>query len=226
MRWKVTLLVWGVAAFGATLAGSQEARNDAAKGAQNAPPEPEKKARVIDPATARQQAVFWEWAKAIRESVDASKKLKTKRHAERRAWAMRTAKAKEDKIRASYRLDLYQLFRIIKRGVAEKWPTDKPEDFAIVIPIVVEREASLDAFIFESELNVWVEAHVPPTGGSFVGPEEAGRQSSTGVDIRGYLRRIAPLTVCGAKLPDGKTCTRQVVGVSGWPCYEHRAPAN
>ena len=142
IRGRVTLFALGISLFGASWAGSQEAGNIAA-GALQALPQPKTRTAVADARTAREQAIFKQWAKAIRESVDASKKLKGITQTERTAWAMHTATLKEDKIRKQYRLNLYQLFLIIKRGVAEKWPTDKPEDQAIA----AERQAYFDSIM-------------------------------------------------------------------------------
>jgi hypothetical protein len=73
--------------------------------AQNpAPQEPAGRRAAADAKTAREQAVFKEWARGVRKSIEAAEKLKGKKPAERTARAVRSAMAKEDKIRAKYRL--------------------------------------------------------------------------------------------------------------------------
>ncbi len=181
------------------------------------------RAALPDAAQDRERAIFKEWAKAIRESVDASKKI-NKKQAQRDAWAVKTAKAKEDKIRTRYRLSSYQLFLIIKRGVAEKWPTDKPEDLAIVEPIVAHRQAVLDSTIFEEELNAWVAAHTPSTAGRMTGLVEFSNDLLSSGARAAELRKNAPVNLCGFKLPDETVCPRKVVGPAGRRCYEHRDP--
>lgn len=191
--------------------------------AQEASP-PKARTAVTDARTARERAIFREWAKAIRVSVDASKRLPRKKQT---AWATHTATQKEDKIRKRYRLNLYQLFLIIKRGVEEKWPTEKPEDLGIVAPIVAERQASLDSAVFEEELSAWVKDHWPSTPAHTTSTKGYANEillsSLDQPRIERELRESAPITVCGAKLPNGKTCQRKVVGKPGRLCYEHRA---
>jgi hypothetical protein len=102
-----------------------------------------------------------------------------------------------------------QLFQIAKRGFAEKWPTDKPEDLAIAAPIVTQRQASLDSIvaqkqvsidsmIFEEELNAWVKAHWPSTQGGLMSIQEFNRAILTGAldqpRIARELRESAPIT--------------------------------
>jgi hypothetical protein len=177
----------------------------------------------------RGQMIFKEWAKVIRETRDAAKRMQRKQ-AERDAWTVRSAKAKEDKMRARYRLSLNQLFLIIKRGLAEKWPTDKPEDLSVIEPIVAQRQAYLDSMIFEQELNAWVEAQIPPRQSRVMSATEFASSMQAdvlnGAAMRDRLRKNAPLTVCRSKLPDGKTCSRKVVGTPGRRCYEHRNGAD
>src|SRR5262249_5862753 len=115
MRGKTTLFALGIAVFGASAARSQEAAENAAKGAKRDAAQPKAQPAVVDAKTAREQTVFKDWARAIRESVETSKKFMGKKQAERTAWAMRSAKAKEDKIRVRYRLSSYRLFLILKR---------------------------------------------------------------------------------------------------------------
>lgn len=234
MRGRVTLFAFGISLFGASWAGTQEAGNITARSAQDASPQPKTRTAVADARTAREQAIFKEWAKAIRESVDASKKLKRRTQTERTAWAMHTATLKEDKIRKRYRLNLYQLFLIIKRGVAEKWPTDKPEDLAIAAErqaffdsMMAQRQAFFDSMVFEEELSAWVTAHWPSTPAHTTSLRGLASEIQTAAldqpRIARELREIAPITICGARLPDGKTCNRKVVGDPGRLCYEHRA---
>jgi hypothetical protein len=177
----------------------------------------------------REQMIFKEWVKGIRETSDAAKRMQRKQ-AERDVWAARSSKAKEDKLRARYRLSPYQLFLILKRGVAEKWPTDKPEDLKIVEPIVAKRQTSLDSTIFEEELNAWVEAQIPPTPSMTQSIEGFAKSIQTGAlngaAWRDHLRKNAPVTVCRAKLPEGNTCPRKVGGDPGRRCYEHRGTAD
>jgi hypothetical protein len=98
---------------------------------------------------------------------------------------------------------------------------------AIVTPIVAQPQATLDAAVFEEELEQWVKAHWPSTPAStYSSTEYASKYLIASLNvplIARELRQCAPITICGAKLPDGKTCQRKVVGESGRLCYEHRA---
>jgi len=171
----------------------------------------------------REREIFKEWAKGIRESVDASRRMTSRSPAQREVWATRSAKAEEDRIRKHYRLDLYRLFLILKRGVEEKWPTERPEDRSVIEHIVAQRQAFLDSMIFEEELDVWVIAHSPSRAGSTMGLEEFSRSIQQSVFDSAELRKRAPITVCGSKLQNGGRCTRKVVGNPGRHCYEHRS---
>ncbi len=174
----------------------------------------------------REREIFKEWAKGIRESVDASRKMTSKRPPQREAWAMKSAKSKEDRIRKRYRLDLYRLFLILKRGVEEEWPTERPEDRSVIEPIVAQRQAFLDSMIFEEELNAWVAAHSPSRAGSTQGLLEFSQSLQQSINDSAELRKRAPITVCGSKLQNGGQCTRKVVGNPGRHCYEHRSPTD
>ena len=183
---------------------------------------------LVDKDRARGQTIFKEWAKAMRESLDASRKMTNKKAADRQSWATRSAKAKEDKIRGKYRLSHYQLFLIIKGGVTQKWPTDKPEDIAVVEPILAVRQNALDATIFEEELNEWVKAHAPSTAGRTMSLGQFNASLQQGIFDAAALRKNAPTNACKAKLPDGRTCLRKFVGPPNRNSYEHRlaAPAD
>jgi hypothetical protein len=198
-------------------------------GAESARSQQDAQTKRTEAVQQREQMIFKEWAKSTRETRDAAKRMQRKQ-AERDAWAVRSAKAKEDKMRARYRLSLNQLFLIIKRGVAEKWPTDKQEDLSVIEPIVAQRQAYLDSMFFEEELNAWVEAQIPPTPSttqSLTGFARSLQEGAlNGAALRDHLRKNAPLTVCRAKLREGKTCPRKVVGTSGRRCYEHRNGAD
>jgi hypothetical protein len=172
----------------------------------------------------RERSIFKEWAKDIRESLDASKRIPIRNPAKRDAWAVKSAKSKEDKIRKHYRLDLYRLFLIVKRGVDERWPTEIPGDRSIVEPIVAQRQAFLDSTIFEEELNAWVKAHLPSSAGTTTSLLGLGQSVQRRVFEVKELRKEAPITVCGSRLQDGSQCPRKVVGNPGRHCYEHRTP--
>jgi hypothetical protein len=171
-----------------------------------------------DRAPSRQQVIYKEWAKGIRESVESAKKMKNKKEAQRDAWMMKSAKSKEDKLRARYHLSPRQLSVINMNGLQEKWPTEKPEDLAVIRPI-------LDPVIFEEELDTWMEAHarpIPSVEGERFSPQEFSARMRENTDRAAEVRRKAPVTVCAAALRDGKKCPRKVVGRPGRLCYEHR----
>ena len=183
------------------------------------------------PSSSEEQTIFKEWAKGIRETSDIAKLMQKTQAANLRSRVARSTKDKEDKLRARYRLSPYQLFLIVKCGVAEKWPTDNPGDLSLVEPIVAQRQAHLDATIFEEELNAWVENQMPPRQspsgrGATEVVSDHQRAALDGNALRDCLRKKAPITVCTAKLPNGKTCHREVVGKRGQQCYEHRDVAD
>jgi hypothetical protein len=229
MRTSVVLLAVMVVVLGPGSAWSQRKARVTSKSraGQSAPLVGQAPSPEPDPARDRERAIFREWAKAIRETVEASKRL-SKKQAERDAWAVKSAKVKEDKLRTRYRLSSYALFLITKRGLAEKWPTEKPEDLEVVKPIVDRRQEYLDAVIFEEELNAWVAAHTPSNVGRTRDSLEAA-QDLLGSAVRdsardAELRKRAPIYPCMAKLLDDRLCRRRVVGPPGRMCYEHRDP--
>jgi hypothetical protein len=174
------------------------------------------------------QAVYREWAKAVRETSESAKRMRGKTAAQQWAWAAKTAKGKEDKLRARYRLSQYHMFLILETGLSQNWPTDKPEDRGLVESAVAERRANLDAMILNEEIEEWVDKHRTPDrpAGSTVPLEVYQREFSAAAARAGVetteLRKRVPFTLCEVKLPDGKLCGRKTVGNRGAKCYEHR----
>jgi hypothetical protein len=170
----------------------------------------------------RDQAIFKEWAASVRMSTDVSK---AKPKSKRAAYLNQAVQVKENKLMAKYHSSQYQFFVILKQGVAEKWPTEKPTDMNIVKPIIAERQANLDAIMFEKDMEEWVEANTPVRSGvilsggasAAVSYYQSGANSSNDME----MRRRAPTHTCGDNV-NGLKCQRKVVGEPGRLCYEHR----
>ena len=158
-----------------------------------------------DSSLSRQKTVFKKWATAMRESTESAKTMTNKKTSDRDAWLTKSLKTKEDKLRARYGLNPRQLFLINKRGLVEKWSTEKPEDFAAI-------ESNVSAAVFEDDLKDWTIAHMPQGG-------DAREIAASG--YYSEVQKRAPISICGAKLSDGKRCPRKVVGQAGQLCYEH-----
>lgn len=176
------------------------------------------------PANTSLEDVYREWAKTIRETSDAAKKMKGKTAVQRNAWLQKTAKAKEDKLRQRYKWTQYDLFVVLKIGLKQKWPTERPEDLAFVESAVAQRQENLDELVLNEEIDKWVEAHSPRAAvGSTTSLEGFQRQLQSSVTTTAELRKNVPFTLCPLVLPDGKKCGRKTVGSKGHRCYEHRS---
>ena len=221
MRSRTAFSASCVALSCALIAHAQEPPKPAKGKSKSAPTATNSTSNAKDSDLLKQQAIFKDWAKGVRESVESGNRLANKKPAERQAWVARSWKTKEDKLRKRNRLGLYQLFLITKRGLAEQWPTEKPGDLEIIEPVVAQRQASLDATIFEEDLDAWVIENAPrgPATTSLRGAAAAIQQ---GAFDAAELRKRAPVTVCQAKTEEDKTCGREVVGERGRLCYEHR----
>lgn len=177
--------------------------------------------KKVVPPLGRDQAIFKEWATSVRMSTDVSK---TKAKSKRAAYLNQAVQVKESKLMAKYRMSPYQFFVILRQGVAEKWPTEKPTDVDVVKPIIAERQANLDAIMFEKDMNEWIEDNSPATTGLILsGTRSALDYYQQGANSNSVeqMRRRAPTHTCG-KMVNGTKCRRKVVGKPGRLCYEHR----
>src|SRR5262245_9553913 len=104
MRGNVVLCSLLVMSSCVTRALSQEKSKAAKKGVE-----------ISDPATARKQAAYKEWAKAIRESQESAKKLRETTPGKREAWAEKTLREKEAKIRSKNHVSPVQLTLALKQ---------------------------------------------------------------------------------------------------------------
>ena len=172
----------------------------------------EKLMRAFEQKSKREQAAFKDWAKAMRETADGSKKLSAK---EREAWADKTSKAKEDEIRAKYKLPRqFQFQDLVKTGLILHWPAESPEDLAFIRSIV-------DPLILEDEISDWVTTYVPRsripaiTSTRIMSTREMLNDSQESIFDSYFFRQMAPITKC-------TICDRKTVGKPGSRCYEHR----
>ncbi len=169
---------------------------------------------ITNPILVRKQAAYKEWAKALRETDEGAKKIVAKK---RDAWAAKTLREKESKIRAKYRATQFQLTLTLKEAVISRWPTESPADLAYAQRII-------DPLIFEDELTAWSDSNMPFRRSI---PRSASGQDVTGImqdSINDQIinKRNAPIAKCPAKDAAGRICDRKTVGNPGTKCYEHR----
>jgi hypothetical protein len=154
----------------------------------------------------------------LRETRASADRLPSRKPQEREEWFNKNFNAREAKILKRYKTDSVSLYKALKIGVLQAWPTESPEDRKAA-------QAVFDPRILREEMHDWAQQHSPGTP-----PLPAGSDSIDVVhhmqdaSIRmGILAQKAPITRCPAKIGENETCGRKTVGKPGTKCYEHRA---